>query len=112
MSQLINGSDVIFHKRNDEENTSNEEASIGWAVNDVYPNALPCGFGRLHNAECPIKQLDYDEVLYLISGELEIQINGQSHQAKAGDVFNLKNGDQVKYIGKQAVFFFVTSPTY
>lgn len=109
MNFIIKESDVKHIVRGGEEGG---EASIGWALNDVDPNQLPCGFGTWHEAECIPKTLNYDEVILVLEGVFGVEIEGKKYTAYPGDVINLPKGTTIKYFGHNAKIFFVTTPTY
>lgn len=112
MKYIVKNSDIVLLGRGGESPDSKGSTGIGWAIEDIAPHKLPSGFGKISDAECVPKLLDYDEVIYVIDGTLNIEIDSVIYQGEAGDVFNLPSGTTVKYSGKNAKFFFVTTPTY
>lgn len=52
---------------------------------------------------------DFDEIDYIIEGELEIISNGETFKVKTGDCVLLKNGDKVRFNVKKLlkVIFFI-----
>jgi quercetin dioxygenase-like cupin family protein len=57
--------------------------------------AEPGGGTRLHRHK-------YDEVVYVISGRPHWTVNGQEHEARAGDVFVVKAGEPHRFVSSDA----------
>jgi ethanolamine utilization protein EutQ (cupin superfamily) len=84
-------------------------AQIAWAIPDDQGAPLPCGFGRLHEALCEPKTLDYDEVILVLEGVLGVEAgDGTRIEGRAGDVIEIVRGTTIRYSGTHAKLFFVT----
>lgn len=55
--------------------------------------------------------LDYDEVDYIIEGQLDVIVNGRVNSAKAGEVLLIPKGSDIQFSVKdKARFIYVTYP--
>lgn len=89
---------------------ANGTAEISWAIGDKDGAALPCGFGRWHDALCEPKTLTYDEVILVLEGTFGVEAgDGTKVEGHPGDVIELPKGTTVKYFGTHAKLFFVTN---
>lgn len=73
-----------------------------------YPNSqtLGAGFIKLEEAGNFEWQVLYDEILYVVSGELAIIQGEETKMGTAGDVFFLKEGTSIKYSTPSTTEFF------
>jgi ethanolamine utilization protein EutQ (cupin superfamily) len=53
-------------------------------------------------------QIKYDEIIYVISGSMYIEENGKRYDAKAGDVYYMKEGADIRYGSDDEVTCFFT----
>lgn len=84
---------------------------IGWAI-DTQSSTLMAGFGLSDGDETEFKTLNYEEIIYVISGTFGAEIDGAVHQAGAGDVIHIAAGSSVRYVSNDArIFFAITHPT-
>ena len=105
--RLIEGDSIVTATR---AGAANGVAAISWAVSDQEDAKLPCGFGRLHEAVCEPKTLDYDEIVLVLEGVFGVQAaDGTRVEGKPGDVIELSKGTTVTYFGTNAKIFFVTN---
>ncbi|WP_198084176.1 cupin domain-containing protein [Variovorax sp. E3] len=85
-------------------------AEISWVVMDSEGAALPCGFGRWHEAACESKLLDYDEIILVLEGVFGVETaSGERVEGRPGDVIEIRKGTTVRYFGREARLFFVTN---
>lgn len=85
-------------------------AQISWVVTDSEGAALPCGFGRWHEAACEPKTLDYDEIILVLEGVFGVETSDAERvEGRPGDVIEIRKGTTVRYFGHQARLFFVTN---
>jgi len=85
-------------------------AEISWVVTDSEGAALPCGFGRWHEAACEPKTLAYDEIILVLEGVFGVETgDGERVEGGPGDVIEICEGTTVRYFGRQARLFFVTN---
>jgi ethanolamine utilization protein EutQ (cupin superfamily) len=105
--RLIPGHTVAPKAR---EGASEGLAEISWAVTDSEGAALPCGFGRWHDAACEPKTLDYDEIILVLEGTFGVETSGgERKEGRPGDVIEIRKGTTVRYFGRRARLFFVTN---
>ncbi|MDT4824569.1 hypothetical protein FQZ97_578230 [compost metagenome] len=81
---------------------------IGWAV-DSSRSKIQAGFGVSDGDESKFKAIDYEEVIFVISGKFGAEIDGVVHEAHAGDVLHIPPGSTVRYVSANAKFFFAIS---
>ncbi|MBN3786734.1 hypothetical protein [Burkholderia sp. Ac-20353] len=104
--RLINGEAI---RTADRGGAAGGIAEIAWAIPDDEGAALPCGFGRLHEAVCEPKTLTYDEVILVLEGVFGVEASdGTRIEGRPGDVIEIVKGATVKYFGTHAKLFFVT----
>ncbi|CAI3797980.1 hypothetical protein GLGCALEP_01966 [Pseudomonas sp. MM221] len=86
-------------------------SKIGWAM-DTQSSRLMAGLGISDGNETTFKTLNYEEIIYVISGMFGAEIDGVVHQAHAGDVIHIAAGSTVRYVSHDArIFFAITHPT-
>ncbi|PYY69822.1 hypothetical protein CRX42_14525 [Pseudomonas jessenii] len=83
-------------------------SKIGWAVDSSMSKIL-AGFGLSNGDECKFKTIDYEEVIFVISGKFGAEIDGVLTEATAGDVLHIPPGSTVRYVSENAKFFFAIS---
>ena len=106
--RLIRAQDIRFASRG---GTLEGDAQIAWAVPDAGGAPLPCGFGRLHEAQAEPKTLAYDELVLVLEGTLGIRMeDGSQLEAAAGDLIVIPRNTTVTYFGRGAKLFFVVTP--
>lgn len=71
------------------------------------PN-MAAGFMEMENSSFEW-ELKYDEYDYVIDGELEIIVDGQSYRGKPGDVFFIPRGTRIIFSSPGKVKFFYTT---
>jgi ethanolamine utilization protein EutQ len=53
----------------------------------------------------------YDEVLFIMEGQLTVEFDGGSHLCEPGDIVWLPNGTRLKYIARgRAAYFYAVHP--
>ncbi|MDR6522244.1 MULTISPECIES: hypothetical protein [Variovorax] len=105
--RLIPGHTITCEARG---GASDGVAEISWAVADSESAALPCGFGRWHEATCEPKTLAYDEIILVLEGVFGVETgDGERVEGRPGDVIEIGRGTTVRYFGRQARLFFVTN---
>jgi len=70
---------------------------------------LAAGYMKIEQTEFPWT-LNYDEVDYIIEGQLTIKINGKEIVAKAGDMLLIPAGSSIVWSADYARFVYVTYP--
>lgn len=79
-------------------------------VTDRDGSPLGAGFMRFENGSFPWT-LNYDEVEYVIDGELEIRVGDESFIGRAGDVIFIPRGTRILFCTRTfAYFLYVTFP--
>ena len=104
--KIIKESEVQYHDR--PTSIVGGVSSIGWAVS-APKSKLLAGFGISEGDEQVFKTIDYEEVIYVISGVFGVEVEGVVHTASAGEVLHLPPGSTVRYVSSDAKFFFVIS---
>lgn len=105
--RLIPGHTIASEARG---GASDGVAEISWVVTDIEGAALPCGFGRWHEAACELKTLAYDEIILVLEGMFGVETSdGERVEGRPGDVIEIRKGTTVRYFGRQARLFFVTN---
>ena len=103
--RLIPGHTIASEARG---GASDGVAEISWV--DGEGAALPCGFGRWHEAACEPKTLAYDEIILVLEGVFGVETgDGERVEGGPGDVIEIRKGTTVRYFGRQARLFFVTN---
>lgn len=81
-------------------------------LKDLLPVAespnMAVGFMEIDNSSFEW-ELKYDEYDYVIDGELEIIVNGQTYRGKPGDVFFIPRGTRIIFSSPGKVKFFYTT---
>jgi len=75
--------------------------------NEVSPH-IGMGFARWEGAKVEWASL-YDEVIFVIQGELELQANGEQYRVTPGQMLWLPEGTELVY-GGHALFSYVVHP--
>ena len=104
---LFRGDDVVYQARFETEG----RAGLAWMTAREGAR-LWGGLAQWDGAVAPPKTLDYEEILYVLSGEFGIKLeNGTTLIGMPGDLLHIPQGSTVRYQGKKAtVLFVVTSP--
>lgn len=85
-------------------------AELAEALGADRSSTLGAGFARFEECRFPWT-LAYDELVYVIGGEVRVRSEGELLTATAGDVLFLPNGSTVEYEFPGACsLFFVTYP--
>ena len=95
--------DVSWHSRG-----GAGEGTLAWA-NGCTGSNLASGLGRWANGRSSAKVLDYDEVLFVLSGTFGISTEDGDFTATPGEFLNIKRGTTVTYFGTDAEFVFVVT---
>lgn len=86
------------------------EADVRNVVGPERSRTLGAGIGRFHDAEFEWS-LGYDEVLYVIAGEVTVEHAGGTEYGGPGDVFFVPRGNTVTYrFAGECEVFFATYP--
>lgn len=105
---LIKGDSVVFNSR--PTSISAGVSELGWASNNPT-SRLYSGFGVSDGDETVFKILDYEEVIFVMSGVFGVEVNGTVVEAQAGDVLHIPQGSEVRYVSSDArIFFVITNP--
>lgn len=85
------------------------KAWVGRAVSTDMSSSMGAGFAEFDGTAIEWTLL-YDEVIYVISGELVITSEGQDHVAREGDVVWIPEGTSLIYGGTSARIFYAVQP--
>lgn len=88
------------------------EGEAAWISNEITSLSQTMGGGFCKLQKATLKwQIKYDEILYVVSGSMFIEENGQQIRAEAGDVYFMKDGADIVYgTDDEAVFFYTLYP--
>jgi ethanolamine utilization protein EutQ len=75
----------------------NGEGYLAPIIESPFSSSLGAGFIKLKQAGSFAWQVEYNEVLIVLSGELYIQEGNVKRYGKKGDVFFLKDGAEIIY---------------
>lgn len=106
---------VSFYKKKDIAYRSMEvdkgNGYLAPVVESPFSNSLGAGFMKLEEAGSYEWQVQYDEVIIVVSGELYIKEDEIVKYGKLGDVFFLKDGAKIVYgTESKAEFFYSLYP--
>lgn len=73
-------------------------AEIGRTVDTSLSDSIGAGFARWEGAEVAWTLL-YDEVIFVIEGELIVKVAGESHRVSPGQMLWLPHGTELIYSG-------------
>ena len=91
-------------------NMSSINMKIARVVDDPKVSSLGAGFIELKNEGFEWK-LYYDEIIYVIDGELTIKHKKHEYKAKPGEIISLHKGVEIVYSAEEyAKFFYVIYP--
>ena len=82
------------------------EAATRTVIGTDHSRTLGAGFARFEDIVFEWK-MDYDEVLYVIDGDVTVDYDGGSARGRTGDVVYVPRGNAVTYrfVGRCNVFF-------
>ncbi|MSU88582.1 DUF861 domain-containing protein [Rhodobacteraceae bacterium 2CG4] len=84
-------------------------AQVGRAVSSALSPGMGAGLAAFDG--CSVAwTLQYDEVIYVIAGELTITADGVTHVAEPGDVVWIPEGTSLIYGGRAARIFYAVQP--
>ncbi|TVU68807.1 cupin domain-containing protein [Cobetia crustatorum] len=83
-------------------------AEIGRTVDTVLSATMGAGFARWQGAEVAWTVL-YDEVIFVIEGEIEVTVAGETHRVSPGQMLWIPEGSELVY-GGQALFGYALYP--
>ena len=84
-------------------------AQAAVVTNADHDTALGTGFGRLKDAEIPWT-IKYDEVIYVIEGQLTVRTGGTDLIVDAGACIWLPKGTELVYLAENALIFYAIHP--
>lgn len=83
-------------------------AEIGRTVDTALSETMGAGFARWEGAEVAWTVL-YDEVIFVIEGELEVTAAGETHRVAPGQMLWIPEGTELVY-GGHALFGYALYP--
>lgn len=90
---------------------ANRDVRLKDVVTAADRSPMGAGFMAWKAADSFPWELTYDEVDYVVEGVLHVTIDGQVHEAKAGDVVFIPKGSKIVFGTPSAVrVFYVTHP--
>lgn len=85
--------------------TSGGIAQIGEVVSGKESQTIGAGFTRLENTSMS-RELQYDEVVYVIEGAMTIAADGVTQVARPGQVVHLPKGSRTSYTFEEPTLLF------
>lgn len=85
--------------------TSGGVAQIGEAISRDHSETIGAGFTRLENTSME-RELQYDETVYVISGAMTVECDGEVLVARPGEVLHLSHGARTKYTFTEPTLLF------
>lgn len=106
--KLIRGKTVVCERFTN--GKENQEVGLKDVVNTKESPNMGAGFMTIENSTFDW-ELCYEEFEYIVEGNLDITINGNTYHGKAGDVFFIPKNSKVTWsTPDSARFFYVTYP--